>query len=139
MIGRVIVMEDMEYQAWLGGNTDENPIQAGEKLFTQFDCVNCHGSGRRQRCPPLGGLYRTMVRLSDGRTALFDDAYIRESVLDPKAKVVAGYEPIMPTFRGQVSEEQMLALIAYIKSLSPAVAPLSGGLGRAESAPATKE
>jgi cytochrome c oxidase subunit 2 len=119
MIGRIVVMEDMAYQAWLAGSTEETPAQAGEKLFTQFDCVNCHGSGRRQRCPSLGGLYGTEVRLAGGGRALFDEAYIRESILDPKAKVVAGYEPIMPTFRGQVSEEQILALIAYIKSLSP--------------------
>jgi cytochrome c oxidase subunit II len=119
MIGRVVVMEDMAYQTWLGGYTEETPVQAGEKLFTQFDCVNCHASGRRQRCPNLTGLYGTMVSLTGGGSALFDEAYIRESILDPKAKIAAGFEPLMPTFRGQVSEEQMLALIAYIKSLSP--------------------
>jgi cytochrome c oxidase subunit 2 len=119
MIGRVIVMQDLAYQGWLGGETEETPIQAGEKLFTQFDCANCHESGRRQRCPTLGGLYGTNVPLANGGMALFDEAYIRESILDPKAKIAAGYPPVMPTFRGQVTEEQMLALIAYIKSLSP--------------------
>jgi cytochrome c oxidase subunit 2 len=67
----------------------------------------------------LTGLYGTTVQLTGGGTAVFDEAYIRESILYPKAKVVAGFEPIMPTFRGQVTEEEMLALIAYIKSLSP--------------------
>jgi len=119
MIGRIVVMEDMAYQTWLGGYTEETPVQAGEKLFTQFDCVNCHASGRRQRCPNLTGLYGTTVQLTGGGTAVFDEAYIRESILYPKAKVVAGFEPIMPTFRGQVTEEEMLELIAYIKSLSP--------------------
>jgi cytochrome c oxidase subunit 2 len=119
MIGRIVVMEDTAYQTWLGGYTEETPVQAGEKLFTQFDCVNCHASGRRQRCPNLTGLYGTVVPLAGGGSALFDEAYIRESILDPKAKIAAGFEPQMPTFRGQVSEEQMLALIAYIKSLSP--------------------
>jgi cytochrome c oxidase subunit 2 len=119
MIGRVVVMEDMAYQTWLGGYTAETPVQAGEKLFTQFDCVNCHASGRRQRCPNLTGLYGTTVQLTGGGAAVFDEAYIRESILYPKAKVVAGFEAIMPTFRGQVTEEEMLALIAYIKSLSP--------------------
>ena len=76
-------------------------------------------SGRRQRCPTLGGLYGTEVLLTNGQRVLFDEAYIRESILNPKAKVAAGFEPIMPTFRGQVTEEQILALIAYIKSLSP--------------------
>ena len=119
MIGRVVVMQDLDYQTWLGGYTAESPVQAGEKLFTQFDCVNCHESGRRQRCPTLGGLYGTQVPLVSGGTVLFDEAYIRESILDPRAKVAAGYEPVMPTYRNQVTEEQMLALIAYIKSLSP--------------------
>jgi cytochrome c oxidase subunit 2 len=119
MIGRVVVMEDMEYQTWLGGYSAETPVEAGRKLFVEFDCSSCHESGLRQRCPTLGGLYGTQVRLADGRTALFDEAYIRESILDPKAKVAAGYQPVMPTFRGQVTEDQILALIAYIKSLSP--------------------
>jgi cytochrome c oxidase subunit 2 len=119
MIGRVVVMEDNAYQTWLGGYTEETPVQAGEKLFTQFDCVNCHASGRRQRCPNLTGLYGTNVPLEGGGTALFDEAYIRESILYPKAKIAAGFPPVMPTFRGQVTEEEMLALIAYIKSLSP--------------------
>lgn len=119
MIGRIVVMEDMAYQTWLGGYAEETPVQAGEKLFTQFDCVNCHASGRRQRCPNLTGLYGTTVQLTGGGTAVFDEAYIRESILYPKAKIVAGFEPLMPTFRGQVTEEEMLALIAYIKSLSP--------------------
>jgi cytochrome c oxidase subunit 2 len=119
MIGRVVVMEDLDYQNWLGGYAEETPVQAGEKLFTQFDCANCHESGRRQRCPTLGGLYGKEVALVGGGKAIFDEAYIRESILDPKAKIVAGFEPLMPTFRGQVTEEQMLALIAYIKSLSP--------------------
>jgi cytochrome c oxidase subunit 2 len=121
MIGRVVVLEDMDYQTWLGGyTTTETPVQAGEKLFVQFDCANCHESGRRQRCPTLGGLYGTRVALENGQSVLFDEAYIRESILDPKAKIAAGYPPVMPTFQGQVTEEQILALIAYIKSLSPA-------------------
>jgi len=141
MIGRIIAMQDTAYQNWLGGYTDETPVQAGEKLFVQFDCANCHESGRRQRCPNLGGLYGTTVALTGGGTALFDEAYIRESILDPKAKIAAGYEPVMPTFRGQVTEEQMLALIAYIKSLSPNVAATSteGARRPQSSAPGKKE
>jgi cytochrome c oxidase subunit 2 len=117
MIGRV-VMEDLDYQNWLGGYTAETPVQAG-KNFSLTRLRQLHESGRRQRCPTLGGLYGTEVPLVGGAKAIFDETYIRESILDPKAKVAAGYEPLMPTFRGQVTEEQMLALIAYIKSLSP--------------------
>jgi cytochrome c oxidase subunit II len=120
MIGRVVVMEDTAYQAWLGGETGDTPVQAGERLFTQFDCASCHASGRRQRCPNLTDLYGTNIRLVNGRTVLFDEAYIREKLMFPNAKVPEGYQAnIMPTFRGQLTEEQILALIAYLKSLSP--------------------
>jgi cytochrome c oxidase subunit 2 len=119
MIGRVVVMEDLDYQTWLGGYTEETPVQAGEKLFTQFDCANCHESGRLRRGPVLGGLFGREVPLQDGRMVLFDETYIRESILDPRAKIARGFPPIMPTFRGQLTEEQIIAIIAYIKSLSP--------------------
>ena len=119
MIGRVVVMEPKEYENWLGGVTEETPVEAGEKLFTQFNCVNCHATGARQRCPQLGGLFGKDVQLQGGSTVKFDESYIRESVINPNAKIVAGYQPVMPTFRGQISEEQILELIAYIKSLSP--------------------
>src|SRR5262249_14713665 len=97
----------------------KTPVEEGADLFTALDCASCHESGRRQRCPMLGGLFGTQVPLEGGGTALFDETYIRESILDPKAKVVRGFPPLMPTFRGQVNEEQILALIAYIKSLTP--------------------
>ena len=72
------------------------------------------------RCPILRGLYNKPVQLNDGRTVLADDAYLRESILEPNAKIVAGFEPnIMPNFKGQLSEENVIQLIAFIKSLSP--------------------
>jgi len=119
MIGRVVVMEDVDYQNWLGGYTAETPVEAGQKLFVEYDCASCHESGRRQRCPMLGGLYGTEILLNNGQHVLFDEAYIREKLLYPNAKIPAGFPPIMPTFRGQLTEEQIIALIAYIKSLSP--------------------
>jgi cytochrome c oxidase subunit II len=119
MIGRIVAMEDIDYQKWLGGSTEQTPEEAGRDLFVAFDCVSCHGTGSRQRCPPLGNLYGKQEQLENGQTVLVDETYIRESMLDPKAKIVRGYEPVMPSFRGQVSEEQILALIAYIKSLAP--------------------
>jgi len=119
MIGRVVVMRPEDFQKWLGGVTEESPVQAGEKLFNDFNCVNCHATGARQRCPQLGSLFGTDVMLEGGGTAKFDEAYIRESIVDPNAKIVKGYPPVMPTYRGQVSEEQLLNLIAYIRSLTP--------------------
>lgn len=119
MIGKVVVMEPKDFQDWLAGGPEEPPAQAGEKLFSDFNCVNCHQAGAGQRCPPLEGLYGKPVRLQSGETVIFDDAYIRESITNPVAKVVAGYRPIMPTFRGQLTEEQIIDVIAYIKSLTP--------------------
>jgi cytochrome c oxidase subunit 2 len=119
MIGRVVVMQPDDFQKWLGGVTEESPVQTGEKLFSNFNCVNCHATGARQRCPQLGGLYGTDVPLEGGSTAKFDEAYIRESIINPNAKIVRGYPAVMPTYRGQLSEEQILDLIAYIKSLTP--------------------
>jgi cytochrome c oxidase subunit II len=119
MIGRVVVMQPEDFQKWLGGVTEESPAQTGEKLFTEFNCVNCHATGARQRCPQLGGLYGTDVLLEGGGKAKFDESYIRESIVTPNAKIVKGYPAVMPTYRGQLSEEQILDLIAYIRSLTP--------------------
>ena len=117
MKGEVIVMEPTEYEQWLsGGIRGETMAQAGAKLYDQLACITCHGTGKG---PPLVGVYGKPVKLSDGSTVIADDAYLRESVLYPSAKIVQGYGPIMPTFKGQVTEEQLLQLIAYIKSLSP--------------------
>jgi cytochrome c oxidase subunit 2 len=122
MTGRVVVMESVDYQTWLAGGADEYRTLAdqGKQFFADHDCASCHAEGRRRRAPMLGGLFGTRVRLENGDTALFDETYIRESILDPNAKVSFGYEPLMPTYRGQLSEEQILALIEYIKSLGPA-------------------
>jgi len=119
MIGRIVVLGEEDYEKWLAGTNELDPIEAGKQLFTEFDCISCHGTGQRARCPTLGGLYGSYVALEGGGRAFFDEIYIRESVLDPNAKVAAGFEPIMPSFKGQLNEEQILDLMAYIKSLSP--------------------
>jgi cytochrome c oxidase subunit 2 len=117
MKGYVIVMDPTAYEQWLsGGIRGESMAQAGARLYDQLACITCHGTGKG---PPLVGVYGKPVKLSGGSTVVADDAYLRESVLYPSAKIVAGYQPIMPTFKGQVTEEQLLQLIAYIKSLSP--------------------
>ena len=120
MVGRVIVMEPDEYEDWLGGGTSkEPPTVAGERLFNELRCVTCHRpDGATGRCPPLAGLFGHEVKLTGGATVIADDNYLRESILRPTAKVVAGYQPLMPSYDGQVDEEQIIQLISYIKSLA---------------------
>ena len=115
MIGKVTVMEPEAYQAWLSGSTgtDEAPAEAGRQLFTSLGCVTCHGSV----APTMAGLFMSKREFQDGSTAVADENYLRESILDSTERVVANYAPIMPSFRGQISEEQLMNLIAYIKSL----------------------
>lgn len=125
MIGRVVVMEADDYQIWLaGGPTPESPIKAGERLFVEMNCITCHRPDSAGRGPILNGIFGRAVRLQSGESVVADAAYVRESILNPAAKVVAGYQPVMPTYQGQVSEESILNLIAYIRSLPmPAVEP----------------
>ncbi len=119
MIGSVSVMRVDEYQAWLAGANDMQPEEAGAKLFVAYDCINCHGTGQQKRAPTLGGLYGTYVLLADGRRVLFDEEYIRSQLMDPGSWRVAGFEADMPLFKGQLTEEQIIDLIAYVKSLTP--------------------
>jgi cytochrome c oxidase subunit 2 len=132
MIGHVIVMPQTEYQAWVGGGAVEGTLaQRGEKLFTQLACITCHRADSQGRGPVLNGLFGSSVPLSNGNVVTADAGYVRESILNPTAKVVQGFPPIMPTFQGQVSEEQLLALTEYIKSLpagksAPGAAPAPG-------------
>lgn len=118
MRGRVFVMEPAEYAAWLEGGDEQPPVAAGAELFTRYRCDTCHFLGDPPRCPSLVNLFGQPVQLADGELVSADEQYIRESIVKPAAKVVAGYQPIMPTFEGQLSEEQIFQLIEYVKSLS---------------------
>jgi cytochrome c oxidase subunit II len=119
MIGSVIVLEPREFDNWLSGNTgNTTPAAAGQQLFQTLGCVSCHGaSGEGGRGPALAGLFGRQVQLTTGESVRADEAYIRESIINPQAKLVAGFGPIMPTFQGQVSEDQLVQLLAFIKSL----------------------
>jgi len=118
MIGWVIVMDPRDYQAWMATGGGNQPMTAtGQSLFAQFGCATCHRSDTQGRGPSLAGLYNNPVLLEDGRTVVADENYIRESILQLGAKVVKGFKPIMPTFQGQLSDEQLNALVAYVKSL----------------------
>jgi cytochrome c oxidase subunit II len=119
MIGWVIAMDPTEYQAWLGGGpATTSPVAAGEKLFTDLACNTCHMPNGQGRGPVLQGIFGKSVALQGGGSVTVDEAYVRESIVNPQAKVVAGFQPIMPTFQGLVTEEQLMQLIAYVRSLS---------------------
>lgn len=123
MAGKVVAMEPAAYAQWLAGGEEQPPVTAGETLFNELRCNTCHYQGNESRCPPLENLFGSTVQLVGGSTAVVDESYLRESILDPTAKMVAGYQPLMPTYAGQLNEEQIFHLIAYIKSLSPKPEP----------------
>jgi cytochrome c oxidase subunit 2 len=127
MGGWVTVQDPAEYAAWLSDSGGAaNPVSAGEKLFSELACNTCHLSNGTGRAPSLNGVFGAKVLFVDGTSATADEAYIRESILQPKAKIVAGYQPVMPTFQGLVTEEQIFNLTAYIKSLQSQPAPAKG-------------
>lgn len=133
MGGSVIVMPEAEYQHWLSGGSGNLPLaQAGEALFQQLGCATCHQADNQGRGPSLVGLVGREVKLEGGQTVTADEEYIRESVLNPRAKIVAGYPSIMPTFQGQISDEGLQQIVAYLKSLKangdqPAGSESNGG------------
>jgi cytochrome c oxidase subunit II len=119
MVGRIVVMELTQYQAWLSGGTNAMSMPAaGAKLFQSLGCATCHMENDTGRGPSLLGLFGKTVRLQGGNSVVADEAYVRESILNPSAKVVAGYQPIMPTFKGLISEDGIFQIIAYLKSLN---------------------
>jgi cytochrome c oxidase subunit 2 len=121
MIGSVIVVDPDEYERWLlGGVQGETMEAAGERLFKEKGCAACHLADGTGPGPSLLGVYGSTVQLSNGQSVTADDAYVRESILSPAAKIVKGYQPVMPSFQGQLTEEQLLDLIAYIRSLGNA-------------------
>ena len=118
MIGHIIALEPAEFQTWLsGGATVVSMATAGEKLFQKLGCVSCHAQNDTGRGPSLVGLLGKTVRLQSGASVTADEDYVRESILNPQAKIVAGYQPIMPTFKGLISEDGIMQIIAYLKSL----------------------
>jgi len=117
MIGSVVVMEQADYEEWLGGKAGVTMASTGEQLFQQFGCQTCHRRDTGQRGPSLEGLWGTQVKLAGGATVLADQEYVRESIMNPAAKVTAGYAQIMPAYRNQLSQEQVNQLIEYVRSL----------------------
>ena len=127
MGGVVVVMQPPEFQSWLAQNgVDQTLAAQGQVLFMRYGCGGCHGGNgaggsdaqSTVRAPSLQGLYGAPVPLSDGTIVVADDRYIHDSIVQPQGQIVAGYAPIMPSFAGQIGEEDLLKLIAYIKSLA---------------------
>jgi cytochrome c oxidase subunit 2 len=132
MGGYVYVMEPAAYQQWLAGGTGtESAASQGMKLFQQRGCASCHQvdpSGQQGRGPTLYGIFGKQQQIEGDGAVTVDEAYIRESILNPRAKIAMGFQDQMPTFQGQLNEEQILQLVAYIRSLAPAGQP-QGGAG----------
>jgi cytochrome c oxidase subunit 2 len=124
MTGRIVVMPQAEFATWLARQDVTGTLAAqGGKLFRQFGCGGCHGQGGggsagTVRAPPLDGLYGKPVPLADGTIEIADERYIRDSILKPRSQVTASYQPLMPSFEGKISEAELNALVAYIKSLA---------------------
>jgi cytochrome c oxidase subunit 2 len=111
-------MEPNDYQTWLSGGAEEGSLaSAGQKLFADLACNTCHRPDAQGRGPVLQNLFGKTIETTAGERVVVDEAYIRESILNPQAKVTVGFQPIMPTFQGLVTEEQLLELIEYVKSL----------------------
>jgi len=120
MGGRVVVMSPGDYDRWAASAAeDERPDAAGARLFAQYGCMACHG----QQAPTLAGIYGHEQPMQDGARVMADEDYLRESILYPRAKIVAGFQPIMPSYEGQLSEEQIFQIIAYVKSLQNPAGP----------------
>jgi cytochrome c oxidase subunit 2 len=133
MIGHIVVLKPEQYEAWLSGELggpravasvpggisapEGSPASVGQKLFQDLGCHTCHQLDRQGIGPLLVGVFGSQVKLQNGQTVTADESYIRESILNPQAKITAGFQPLMPPFQGRINEEQVMQLIAYIKTL----------------------
>jgi cytochrome c oxidase subunit 2 len=117
MIGLVHVLKPADYEGWLHSHAEGSLALEGRKVFLKYRCLSCHSADERARAPVLEDLYMARVPLRDGTSVLADDSYLRESILYPGRKIVAGWEDIMPTFKGQVSEEEIVELLAFLRAL----------------------
>ena len=118
MIGQVVVLGAADFAAWLRtGRETVSVAQRGERLFHSFGCSGCHSPRAAVRAPLLDGIYGSQVPLADGRVVKADVRYIRDCILLPKTEIVAGFDPVMPSFQGRISEDELFALITYIQSI----------------------
>jgi cytochrome c oxidase subunit II len=118
----VVVHPPGEFEKWLAGAATQadklSPAEAGAGLFKARGCASCHTVGDAAGVgPSFKGIYGHEVVLSDGRRVPVDEDYLRESILDPAVKVVAGFDPVMPTYKGRITDKEITALVEYVKSL----------------------
>ncbi len=119
MTGRIVVMEQPAFEQWLARQDVNGSLaSSGERLFAQLGCGGCHGAGATVRAPALQGLYGRPVPLSDGTIEIADERYLRDAILKPRAKIVAGYQALMPSYEGKISEDELVQVTAYLKSLA---------------------
>jgi len=120
MGGWITVMEPRDFGRWLQAQGGQETLAAqGKDLFRRYGCSGCHEAGGTVRAPRLEGVFGSPVPLSDGSVVIADERYVRDSILDPKAQVAAGYAPVMPTFAGQIGEDDLAKLVAYVESIGP--------------------
>lgn len=117
MTGHIVVMEPADFQKWMAASSPQSLAARGEAKFRAFGCAGCHSAGASVHAPRLEGLAGRPVALADGSTVIADARYLRDSILLPNKEIVAGYQPIMPSYTGQIDEEGVLELNAYIASL----------------------
>jgi cytochrome c oxidase subunit 2 len=122
MIGWVVAQAPADYEQWLSSKADRSLALRGRQRFLEYQCIACHSANSQAKAPVLEAIYGRQIALQDGATVLADENYIRESILNPRAKIVAGFEPIMPTFQG-IKEDELLELVAFIKALRPGETP----------------
>jgi cytochrome c oxidase subunit 2 len=124
MIGRVVVMRPEDYQKWLTtGETGQSIVFEGRRLFHEKGCSGCHIGSSAIHAPPLEGIYGKQVPLSNGEVVTADEPYLRDSILLPGKQIAAGYENLMPSFTGHISEAEIMQIITYLKSLSEQTRP----------------
>jgi cytochrome c oxidase subunit II len=133
MVGRVIVVQPEEYEAWLESSFAPEPMIAeGRRLFYRYQCASCHNQAPQRIGPDLTNLFGRTVRLASGDSIVADEDYFQRSIYDPAAEVVAGYEPLMPTYRGQLDADDIGKLAAYVRSLEVGPEPERPGPEREE-------
>jgi cytochrome c oxidase subunit 2 len=123
MTGTVTALKPTDFEEWLRSRAEGSLALQGRKTFLKYRCLSCHSADGQSRAPLLENVFGQTIPLTGGRTAVADEDYIRESILNPRAKVVAGYESIMPTFQGQISESEIIELIAFIRTLKTGDTP----------------